>query len=137
MFILCRSAERQAKEQAMHERFEQRIVEGLEKIAVSCQKRRQKPGIIERRVGRLLGRKSNWPFRGRLEGTGTHKLYPNVRNRGIQVYNPVAARSRKRKSWFTSLRKQERHVRDDVSWRIEFAGITRPGIDTGRWSPHL
>ena len=56
VFILCRSAERQAKEQAMHERFEQRIVEGLEKIAVSCQKRRQKPGIIERRVGRLLGR---------------------------------------------------------------------------------
>jgi len=56
VFILCRSAERQAKEQAMHERFEKRIVEGLEKIAVSCQKRRQKPGVIERRVGRLLGR---------------------------------------------------------------------------------
>jgi transposase len=56
VFILCRSAERQAKEQAMHERFEKRIVEGLEKIAVSCQKRRQKPGVMERRVGRLLGR---------------------------------------------------------------------------------
>ena len=56
VFILCRSAERQAKEQALHERFEKRIVEGLEKIAVSCQKRRQKPGVIERRVGRLLGR---------------------------------------------------------------------------------
>ena len=56
VFILCRSAERQAKEQAMHERFENRVVEGLEKIAVSCQKRRQKPGVIERRVGRLLGR---------------------------------------------------------------------------------
>lgn len=58
VFILCRSAERQAKEQAMHERFEKRIVEGLEKIAVGCQKRRQKPGVIERRVGRLLGRNS-------------------------------------------------------------------------------
>jgi transposase len=56
VFILCRSAERQTKEQAMHERFENRVVEGLEKIAVSCQKRRQKPGVIERRVGRLLGR---------------------------------------------------------------------------------
>src|SRR5437588_2311138 len=29
VFILCRSAERQAKEQAMHERFEKRIEEGL------------------------------------------------------------------------------------------------------------
>ena len=56
VFILCRSAERQAKEQAMHERFENRVVPGLEKIAVSCQKRRQKSGVIERRVGRLLGR---------------------------------------------------------------------------------
>ncbi len=56
VFILCRSAERQAKEQAMHERFEKRIEEGLVKIAVSCGKRRQKSGAVERRVGRLLER---------------------------------------------------------------------------------
>lgn len=55
VFILCRSAERQAKEQAMHERFEKRIEEGLKKISESCRKKRQKPGVIERRVGRLLG----------------------------------------------------------------------------------
>jgi hypothetical protein len=48
--------ERQAKEQAMHERFEKRIGEGLLKIAASCDKRRQKPGAVERRVGRLLER---------------------------------------------------------------------------------
>src|ERR1035437_6515856 len=36
VFILCRSAERQAKEQAMHEHFEKRIEEGLGKIAASC-----------------------------------------------------------------------------------------------------
>ena len=56
VFILCRSAERQAKEQAMHERFEKRIEEGLLKIAASCDQRRQKSGAVERRVGRLLER---------------------------------------------------------------------------------
>jgi transposase len=55
VFILCRSAERQAKELAMHERFEKRIQEGLEKIAAACRKKKQKAGLIERRVGRLLG----------------------------------------------------------------------------------
>lgn len=56
VFILCRSAERQAKEQAMHERFEKRIEEGLLKIAASCDKRQQKSGAVDRRVGRLLER---------------------------------------------------------------------------------
>ena len=56
VFMVCRSAERRAKEVAMHERFEKRIEEGLEKIAAGCRKKKQKPGIIERRVGRLLGR---------------------------------------------------------------------------------
>jgi transposase len=58
VFILCRSAERQAKEQAMHERFEKRIEEGFLKIAASCDKRRQPSGVVERRVGRLLERNS-------------------------------------------------------------------------------
>ena len=56
VFILCRSAERRAKEQAMHERFERRIEEGLGKIQSSCQKQKQKPVVIATRVGRLLGR---------------------------------------------------------------------------------
>jgi transposase len=56
VFILCRSAERRAKEQAMHERFEQRIEEGLKKIQTGCQKKKQKPVAIATRVGRLLGR---------------------------------------------------------------------------------
>ena len=55
VFILCRSLERQAKEQAMHERFEKRIEEGLEKIAASCRKGKQKPLVIAERVGRLMG----------------------------------------------------------------------------------
>jgi len=56
VFILCRSGERRMKEQAMHERFEKRIEEGLRKIDSGCQKRKQKVGVVERRVGRLLGR---------------------------------------------------------------------------------
>jgi hypothetical protein len=54
-FILCRSAERAAKERAMRERFERRIEEGLERIARACQERCHDAGVIERRVGRLLG----------------------------------------------------------------------------------
>jgi transposase len=57
-FILCRSAARGEKEKAIHERFEKRIEAGLEKIAESCRKRKQKAGVIERRVGRLLGANS-------------------------------------------------------------------------------
>lgn len=55
VFILCRSLERQAKERAMHERFEQRIEEGLEKIAASCRRSRKKPLVIATRVGKLMG----------------------------------------------------------------------------------
>jgi transposase len=54
-FILCRSADRAAKERAMRQRFEQRIENGLEAIAKSCAQRKCDLGVIERRVGRLLG----------------------------------------------------------------------------------
>ena len=55
VFILCRSAERRQKEQAMHKRFEERIEEGLKKIAASCTKKKQLPVKIAERVGRLMG----------------------------------------------------------------------------------
>ena len=58
IFLLCRSAQRREKERAIHERFERRIEEGLEKIAASCQKRKQVPIVVAQRVGRLLGRNS-------------------------------------------------------------------------------
>lgn len=54
-FVLCRSRDRAQKEKAIHERFEKRIEKGLEQISESCRKRKQKTGVIERRVGRLLG----------------------------------------------------------------------------------
>ena len=53
-FILCRSADRVAKEKAIHDRFEKRIENRLSKLADSCRKKKQKLGVIERRVGRLL-----------------------------------------------------------------------------------
>ncbi len=58
LFVLCRSAQRKEKEQAIHERFEKRIEVGLEKIAVSCRKRKQEPVVVAQRVGRLLGQNS-------------------------------------------------------------------------------
>ena len=56
--VLCRSEARAQKEKAIHDRFEKRIEKGLTKLAESCRKRKQKTGIVERRVGRLLGANS-------------------------------------------------------------------------------
>jgi len=58
VFLLCRSAQRKQKEQAMHERFEKRIEEGLEKIAARGRQRKQLPAVVGQRVGRLLGQNS-------------------------------------------------------------------------------
>ena len=58
VFIVCRSAARRTKERAIHDRFEQRITEGLEKIAASCRKHTQSALAIAQRVGRLLGSNS-------------------------------------------------------------------------------
>ena len=43
-FVLCRSRDRREKEKAMHERFEQRIEEGLKRIEAACQRQRLKAG---------------------------------------------------------------------------------------------
>lgn len=57
-FILCRSEDRRKKEQAMHERFEKRIEEGLQKIETSCARQKLDAVTIATRVGRLLGQNS-------------------------------------------------------------------------------
>jgi transposase len=54
-FILCRSAARRQKEKAMHEKFEQRIEEGLGALVKLAQKRSMTAVQIAQRVGRLLG----------------------------------------------------------------------------------
>ncbi len=57
-FILCRSQARREKEQAMHRRFEQRIEEGLTKLAARLTKAKKTPNRaqVERQIGRLLER---------------------------------------------------------------------------------
>lgn len=59
-FVLVRSSERQAKEQAMHERFAKRIEEGLESLRRRLERSRKRlqRGPIERQIGRLLGKNS-------------------------------------------------------------------------------
>ncbi len=59
-FVLCKSADRRAKEKAMHERFLKQIEDGLRKIdgGLGKAKSRRKKGRVERRIGRLLGANS-------------------------------------------------------------------------------
>jgi transposase len=57
-FLLCRSRDRLEKEKAILARFESRIEEGLNKLQVSCQKRKQSAVKIAERVGRLKGANS-------------------------------------------------------------------------------
>lgn len=59
-FLLCRSASRVEKEKAMHERFSQRIEEGLQSLARRIDKSKNplERGKLERQVGRLLERNS-------------------------------------------------------------------------------
>lgn len=57
-FILCRSRDRREKEQAMHERFEQRIEERLTRMAARCRQQKRDPLKVAREVGRLLERNS-------------------------------------------------------------------------------
>jgi transposase len=55
---LCRSSDRREKEEAMHRRFEQRIEKELQKIAASCQRRKWKKEVIDRRIGRVMANNS-------------------------------------------------------------------------------
>jgi transposase len=59
-FLLCRSEDRQKKEQAMHEKFTARIEEGLSRLQRRLESRKQKEerGKVERQIGRLLERNS-------------------------------------------------------------------------------
>src|SRR5262249_19678714 len=65
-FILCRSAARATKEQAMRERLVARLRAGLFKIRAACRRRRCDPRQVERRGGTGLGQNppAAPPFRG-------------------------------------------------------------------------
>jgi transposase len=59
-FLLCRSASRSEKEKAMHQRFSQRIEEGLQSLGRRIEKSKKAldRGQLERQIGRLLGQNS-------------------------------------------------------------------------------
>jgi transposase len=54
--ILCRSADRRSKEQAMHDRFSRRIEAALERLAarIARSKKRLDPMPVNRQIGRIL-----------------------------------------------------------------------------------
>lgn len=54
-FILCRSRDRWQKEEAIVQRFEQRLEAALVRMAARCEKQRRDPQLVERELGRLLG----------------------------------------------------------------------------------
>lgn len=59
-FLLCRSLSRSEKEKAMHERFSNRIEEGLQSLGRRIEKSQSAldRGTLERQIGRLLERNS-------------------------------------------------------------------------------
>lgn len=59
-YVLCRSAARVQKEKAIHQRFLERIETGLRKLSQSLEsgKKKRDPSVIERQIGRLLGKNS-------------------------------------------------------------------------------
>lgn len=84
-FILCRSADRKKKEQAMHEKFVLKIKKGLEAIEKSCRTRKQNPMKIAEKIGRLLGKNTR--------GQGAFKVDVTRRDDGFAdlkwSYNPA------------------------------------------------
>jgi transposase len=55
-FILCRSRDRSQKEEAIVQRFEQKIEERLVSMTARCEKQKRDPMKVEREIGRLLGK---------------------------------------------------------------------------------
>ena len=55
-FILCRSRDRSHTEEAIVQRFEQKIEERLISMTARCEKQKRDPMKVERDIGRLLGR---------------------------------------------------------------------------------
>lgn len=68
-FVLVRSAERQRKEQAMHQRFADRIEAGLASLGRRLEASRKplERSPIERQIGRLLGKNSRAAARYRVD----------------------------------------------------------------------
>jgi transposase len=85
-FVLARSADRRKKEQAMHQRFLDRLEAALQKLAAGAASGRLRdPAVAQRRLGRLLQR--YWRAAGAFEVTVTvlpsaQETAPRPRRRG-------------------------------------------------------
>jgi hypothetical protein len=68
-YLLCRSAQRRAKEHAMHQRFGARIEAGLQRLAQRLEHSTQplRRSALERQIGRLLGANSHAAGRSTIE----------------------------------------------------------------------
>jgi transposase len=68
-FVLCRSAQRREKEQAMHERFVARVEQGLQRLQRRLLRARRpvKRDDVQRQIGRLLQRNTRAAGRYRIE----------------------------------------------------------------------
>ena len=84
-FVLCRSRDRGEKEKAMHERFEKRIEEALQRIAANCRGKRQNPLKIATQIGRLLGKNS------RAAGLFDIDIQPDRDGRAVLTWKKVEA----------------------------------------------
>jgi len=79
-FVLARSADRRAKERAMHQRFLDRMETGLNKLHASIESGHLKDdGLAQRRLGRLLER--NWRAAGAFDVTIQRLVQPKDKAR--------------------------------------------------------
>jgi transposase len=82
-FLLARSADRRQKEKAMHDRFVERLEEGLRKMQASAESGRLKDeAMANRRLGRLLGQ--YWRAAGAFE-VKIYRLSPPQGKQRLQV----------------------------------------------------
>lgn len=92
-YILCRSRDRRKKEQAIHERFERRIEEELNRVQRSCRKRKWKKEVIDRRIGRILSQNSRAAGLFKVEVTETEDQRAVVEWRKQEAWRDWAALS--------------------------------------------
>jgi transposase len=83
IYILCRSQDRREKEKAMHERFEKRIDEALEKVQASCWNRKWKKEVIDRRIGKIMAKNSRAAglFEVKVKQTGGRAVVSWTKNK--------------------------------------------------------
>jgi len=96
-FILARSADRRAKEHAMHDRFLSRMEEGLKRLQASLEAGQLKDeGLAQRRLGRLMER--NWRAAGAFDVQIQRCPRPATQVRGTRKGRPALSMSWQRRA---------------------------------------